>query len=364
MRAMRVKRVLFLAALAGCSSAVKKAPPDLAPVVQTAVVFDNVRISSQSSAPSFQHATADIDFGTGPFSKVVLIADLTSTCFPFDKWQSDPPPMGQNWPADCDAFDRNYEFTLDEPAAQGMSEPPAIELSRAITPFGGPEHLEIDITDVANGKPGAHKLTVTIPTWSDGAGQVSGSNGGWNVSARLEATLGAAPRKVLAVVPLWNLSHGSTTTPPVGAFTTPDGTVSTRLEYRATGHGGANGDRPACIGPAEEFCRRVHHLLLDGAEVEAGLAPFRKDCDQNCTVMRYDWPSGRSTNYCFENPCGDMNSVTAPRANWCPGTPTPPLTWDPPAAHTPGAHQLTYTIDGVASGGSWRLSAVFFAFGN
>jgi hypothetical protein len=78
--------------------------------------------------------------------------------------------------------------------------------------------------------------------------------------------------------------------------------------------------------------------------------------------MHYTRPSGGGYDYCLENPCGNMDSVRAPRANWCPGSPTPPFSWTPALA--PGAHQLTYAVDGIAAGGSWRLSAVFFAFGS
>lgn len=105
-------------------------------------VFDNVRITSNSAGPNFQQANATVDFGAGPFTKVTLVVDLASTCFPFDGWKTNPPPTGQNWPADCDAFDRNFEFTLDEP--KDATDTPAIELVRAITPFGGPLHLEVE----------------------------------------------------------------------------------------------------------------------------------------------------------------------------------------------------------------------------
>jgi hypothetical protein len=321
----------------GCSST-----PNAPAKPYSLQAFDGVRISSHSEQPNFQKATAMVDFHDGPFASATLVVDLASTCYPFENWTT--PPMGQNWPADCDAFDRNFEFVLDD-----------VELMRAITPFGGPEHQEIDVTDVANGLPGKHTLTVTIPTYSDGAGQVSGSDGGWNVTARLELTPGAAPRKVLKVVPLLNLSQGKNDVPKIASFEVPAGTVSTRIEYRATGHGGATD--PKCYGPAEEFCKRTHHVLLDGTELQAGLVPWRNDCYQNCTVAHY-----RTFDYCMENPCGDMNSVQASRANWCPGTLTPPIVWEPMLS--PGAHQLTYAVDGIADGGSWRLSAVALLFGD
>jgi hypothetical protein len=324
-------------------------------------LMDAVRIGSDPNKPNFQAASTTLDFGSGPFQKVVLVVDLASTCYPFSSWKNDPPPQGQNWPADCDAFDRNWSFFLDEPAGQGS--PPALELVHAITPFGGPEHLEVDVTDVANGLPGKHQLTTRISTWSDGAGKVSGSNGGWNVSAHLEVTAGPAPRKVLAVVPLLATSLGKGTPSALGApiaFEVPAGAVDGRIEARTSGHGGglSNGAPfPGCIGPAEEFCKRKHVVQVDGADL-ADVWPWRTDCTKLCTLAK----SGNLT-YCQENPCGDVNSVKAPRANWCPGSMTPPYEWKADALKTPGKHELTWSINDVADGGSWQLSAIYFAYG-
>ena len=166
------------------------------------------------------------------------------------------------------------------------------------------------------------------------------------------------------LVPLFNLSHGKSTTPPLAKIDTPAGTTSVRLEYRATGHGGANDTTSGeCIGPAEEFCARTHHLYADNAELQPGLAPWREDCQTLCTRTMGPRPTGTGMfTYCKENPCGAISSVEAPRANWCPGSLTPPLTWDPAALKTPGPHDFTYRIDNVADGGSWRLSATFFAY--
>jgi hypothetical protein len=326
--------------------------------------FDNVRIGSDSSKPNFQNATADIDLEDGPFASVKLIIDLGTTCYPFDSWQNDPPPAGQNWPADCDAFDRNFEFSLDDPADPKVG-PPAIELVRAITPFGGPEHLEVDITDVANGLPGKHTLRTHISTYSDAAGKVSGSNGGWNVTAKIEVVPGKAPRNVLAVVPLYNGSEGATDviTPP--GFDVPAGTTSARIEYRATGHGGAAGDLPACQGPAEEFCHRTDTMSVDGATVSS-FDPWRIDCDKLCTLKHQNTSAG-GFDYCLENPCGAIASVKASRANWCPGSMTPPYlvtSKAAPALIAAGQHTFSWKFSNIADGGTWRLSATYFAFGD
>lgn len=328
-------------------------PPDAGP--RTVPAFDAVRIQSDSALPNFQRASTNVDFGEPPFADARLIVDLSTTCFPFDTWKDNPPPAGQNWPKDCDAFDRNFEILLDPP--QGSAGPPALELMRAITPFGGPMHLEIDVTDVLNARPGKHQVDVSIGTWSDPAGAVTGSAGGWNVSARFELVPGAAPRKVLGVVPLFDGSDTGATLAAI-PFEVPAGTASTRIEYRVTGHGAASAG--GCGGPAEEFCIRTHDIYVDG-KLAQSVQPWRDDCATLCTLAHQDNSSG-GFDYCKENPCGAIQSVKAPRANWCPGSLTPPFVWALPELTSPGAHDFSWKVDEIASGGSWRVSAAFFAF--
>lgn len=322
--------------------------------------FDAVRIQSDSSKPNFQKASSEVDFGTGPFQKATLVVDLATTCYPFESWKTNPPPPGHNWPADCDAFDRNFEIVLDPPK-DAKAGPPGLELMRAITPFGGPLHLELDVTDVLNVRTGKHPIEVTIGTWSDASGKVSGSAGGWNVSARVDLVPGTSPRAVLAVVALAN---GSVTDPnplaPI-AFEVPPGTASTRLEYRVTGHGGVTPAAGCGLAPAEEFCLRTHALFVDEAQFDS-VMPWRDDCATLCTLAHQDTSSG-GFDYCKENPCGAISSVKASRANWCPGSLTPPMVWDLGQLAQPGAHTFRYQVEDVASGGSWRVSASLYAFG-
>ena len=323
---------------------------------KTTTVFDDVRITSNQAGPNFQHADAPLDFGSAPLAKATFIVDLRSTCFPFEQWKTSPPPSGQSWPAECDAFDRNFELSLDEPA--DASGPPAFEVMRAITPFGGPLHLEIDVTDLANARPGPHTARVHIATWSDGAGKVSGSNGGWNVTTKLVLEPGKPPRDVRAAIPLVNKSHGATD--PFGEveFELPAGTKSARIDYRVTGHGGPNTDT-GCIGPAEEFCKRTHKLFADGVERD-NVQPWRTNCADLCTKATH--PMFKE--YCAENPCGAVQSVQAPRANWCPGSLTPPIAFAAEEHQKPGKHTFRYEISRLKDGGSWRTSAIVFAYGD
>jgi hypothetical protein len=370
--------------------------PSVPPPV-TIVVFDRAGIGSYGSTgwTYVGQARADVDWKQGPFAQVTLIVDLDSACYPFSKWSADRPPVGQSWPADCDAFDRNFNVFIDDtvpaPAsdAGGGSDtadggagdggdgdggptftPPMpasaartpFEVIHAITPFGGPEHLEVDLTDLANGLPGKHGLRVDINSYPDPQGMVTGSNGGWTVSARLEVTPGPAPRQVLAVVPLYQGTIGAADPFPVVSWDVPPGTASGRLEYRTSGHGqGAQAAR--CTGPAEEFCDRRHQLFLDGAEID-NIEPWREDCQTLCTIAHYGAPDA-GFDYCQENPCGAVDSVTAARANWCPGHMTPPFSWqDLPALVAPGSHTFSFQILNIVPGGTWLASAIYVAYGS
>jgi len=335
------------------------AAPDMS-APYTLTPMKRVRINSTGSV-NVRKATADLAFDKGPYAKVVMSVELESSCYPFTKWQSNPPPAGHNWPKDCDAYDRNFSFYLDPPKATG--DPPALELQRAITPFGGPMTYDLDITDIANGLPGKHTLKVTISTWSDSKGKVSGAAGGWWVTAKFAFTPGTAPRKVLAVTPLVAHSYKDNAGKKVQAdLTVPAGVKTAKVEYRVTGHGGGTADS-ACIGHADEFCQRQHHVYVDSKELtdtkDKILAPWRTDCAKGCTLATASFGQ-----YCKENPCGSISSVKASRANWCPGAVTPPIIFKPADLLTAGKHTWGYAIDKVAKGGSWVVSATYFAYGN
>jgi hypothetical protein len=321
-------------------------------------VFENARITSIGGEPNFQTVTNTFDLGPGPYAQVMLYIELDSTCYPFEEWTT--PPEGHNWPADCDAFDRNFEISVIPD--NGSEEPVTFELVRAITPFGGPMQFEQDVTDFFNALPGAHTMKVHITTWSDGSGQVSGSAGGWNVSAHLEGTKRSTPTSALKVISLFNGSVGADTTFEEIEFEFPEGTTLGIVEYRVTGHGGGTGSSPACIGPAEEFCKRMHRVFVDSELVYQG-EPWNASCDRYCTLAHYG-PATGGFDYCEENPCGAISSVQAPRANWCPGSVTFPIVIVAPALMAPGSHQFRFEIDDIVSGGSWRVSATAYAFGS
>jgi hypothetical protein len=325
---------------------------EMAPVILE--VLSRVAISSDPEAEHHRHAEGDVNFGGGEVERATRRVTLESPCFPFEGWSELQIPSGHNWPLQCDAFDRGLSLTLDPGDDEG--DPPALELLRAVTPFGGPLQLETDVTDVVNGLPGQHRMRLRIDTWGDAEGQVSGARGEWLASVELRLEPGPAPRRVLEVRPLVYESQTSADAAEL-SFAVPDEAGSARLEYRVTGHGGVQD--LGCRGPAEEFCQRTHELRLDGELLE--LLPWRSDCAALCTLTENDAPLG-PPQYCAENPCGAPASVRAPRANWCPGSETPPLVLEPAALTMPGEHALGRRIPELREGGSWMVSLSYFAF--
>jgi hypothetical protein len=343
----------------GCSSQpLEKPTSEVTAEPRALVLFDRIHLSSDPTAEHFQRASTFVDFGLEPVERATLSVGLESPCFPFDTWTPESIPEGHNWPSLCDAFDRTLLLSLDDPE-DAATEPPGVELVRAITPFGGPMRFDVDVTDIVNGLPGAHELRVDITTYGDASGQVTGSHGEWIVNSVLTFEPGPAPRKVLAVEPLV-FGYVTEAAPPAVTFQAPPGAGSARLEYRATGHGGV---LPAagCIGPAEEFCPRTHALLLDGVGMDE-FSPWRNDCATLCTPASFESEVLRIPEYCAENPCGAPESVRAPRANWCPGSVTPPRVVESGALAASGAHEFALAIDHVEPGGLWLVSATYFAF--
>ncbi|MDP9150347.1 MAG: hypothetical protein M3O36_10455 [Myxococcota bacterium] len=214
-------------------------------------MLERVHIGSDSSLPDFQRADDDVSLMGAPFSRVNLIVDLESPCFPFTKWKMDPPLPGQSWPADCDAFDRNFEMSVVDTAAPPGT--PSIELVRAITPFGGPLHVEQDVTDAFNAAPTMQTFHVTLGAYLDPAGRISGSKGGWFVSAHLDVTPGAPPSNVLAVIPLYFADVIAGQTVADLPFTLPAGTTSTRSSTASPATGALPGRPPIASAPPRSF---------------------------------------------------------------------------------------------------------------
>jgi hypothetical protein len=115
--ALSLPSALLLATACGTTSGPAPAEPPLADAgpapgtkVQDAPIT-RARIGSKAEEADFHVTKGNVSLD-GKYEKVLLVLDLESPCFPFDKWKDDPPPPGHNWPASCDAFDRNFETAL------------------------------------------------------------------------------------------------------------------------------------------------------------------------------------------------------------------------------------------------------------
>ncbi len=93
---------------------------------------------------------------------------------------------------------------------------------------------------------------------------------------------------------------------------------------------------------------------------DGAFSPWRENCANVCTA--YPLLPGGEQAYCKENPTGDVRSVNAPRANWCPGDVTAPFVFEVERP-TAGEHTLDYAIRKVQVGGSWRTSAHVIVYG-
>jgi hypothetical protein len=268
------------------------------------------------------------------------------------------------FPAKCDRFDRLMYFEID-PAATD-ADAPGLQVLRSITPYGGPLEKSVDITDFANTHAGPHSLRSFVGTWVDDAGQVSGSDGGYFLSVTIETKPGVVAQRALAVTSLYSGWVGVETPLTELPFTLPEGVGRAELAYLVTGHGGAMDPSSACIGAADEFCKRTHHIRVDGVELTpegfdgAAFIPWRDDCGELCTLAQGHPMMG---SYCRENPNRMQGSVTAPRANWCPGDAVRPIVVKLPAAQAaPGQHTARFDIDDIYPDGRWQVALAVYAY--
>ncbi len=66
----------------------------------------------------------------------------------------------------------------------------------------------------------------------------------------------------------------------------------------------------------------------------------------------------------WETRAATRTACAAPRANWCPGSETPPFVFDAGALAAPGSHTVDWTIKRIDDGGGeWETSVTYFAIG-
>ena len=128
-----------------------------------------------------------------------------------------------------------------------------------------------------------------------------------------------------------------------------------------TGHGGVTGAAGCGMAPAEEFCSRTHALYADEIEFDS-LNPWRDDCATLCTIAHQDGSNG-GFDYCQGEPLrSHLQRQGAPR-QLVSGERDPAAGLGAAGLGHAGPHSFRYQVDDIASGGSWRVSAVLFAFG-
>jgi hypothetical protein len=288
----------------------------------------------------------------GCWSSVKVTMTASSDC-------TGAPPPGQNWPTNCDPYDRLAQLTLADTGKTPMF------VLDAVTSFGGSATWTEDVTDYVSLLTGKHTYHLEIDTYDD-PGQ-TGTASSHDATVTIVLTPGTPPHEVLLAVPLLRADitaapdAGTTdagNSPPLSAMVTaPAGATSARFDYFTSGHGGNGPD--AC----DEFCPKVNVVSLDGTSVYSK-APT-KSCTDNCTHVPLDAGSiscGGDTYdyYCEQNPEACPPSPTFTRSNWCPSQIITPIPIPLPASALTGEHSVGLTIVGIDGTWSTGLSAVFY----
>lgn len=283
-------------------------------------LFSNVVIHGAKGKPNRQKAEAQLDLPKGTYQRATLTVVLKTGC-----------QLPRSFPYNdaCDPYDRLLTVTADS-STRGTP----LELLRAITPFGGNMTYEADVTDYTGWLAGKRTVTIKITTYADPKGKVAGKDAQWKVSAHIDYEKGTPKREVVSVVPLYFHSHTKAKVVEPKRITVPSGATAARLRLRTTGHG-----TPGC----DEFCKKRHRVWVNGL-TKLDVKPWR-ECKSLCK------PDATKT-YCKENPYGAVQSVLAPRANWCPGHATKPISIDVSDLKASGDGGPLPPVDAGPDGGS------------
>ncbi len=297
------------------------------------------------SAPSVD-VTATVP--PGCWSSVQVQVTASSDC-------TGTPPTGQNWPTNCDPFDRLAQVTLAGPDTTPMF------VLDAVTSFGGSATWTQDVTDYVSLLTGTHAYHLEIDTYNDAKGLVCGTAASHDATVSIVLTPGTPPHDVVLAIPLLRsdiVGGGDGGTPALSTqFTAPAGANQARFDYFTSGHG-ANGPLEEC----DEFCWKQNNVSLDGTNLYA-TAPM-SNCSDNCTHVPISGSvscGGSTYNYvCQQNPCSCPPSSTATRSNWCPSQIILPIAVPFPGGTSSGQHNAGVGI--VNADGTWSigLSAVFY----
>jgi Peptide-N-glycosidase F, C terminal len=299
-----------------------------------------------TQATPFVNLEATVPEGCWAGVKVQMTA--SSAC-------SGTPPAGQNWPTDCDPYDRLAQVSLADPGKTAMF------VLDAVTSFGGSAMWTQDVTDYASLLSGKHTYRVEIDTYSDSQGLVTGTASSHDVTVSILLTPGPPPHDVLLAVPLLrsDITGGGDAGEPMlsAKLDAPSGATQARFDYFTSGHG-ANGPEMEC----DEFCPKQNDVTLDGKSVYAKTPT--SNCSDNCTHQSISGSiscAGMTFDYvCQQNPDACPPSATAPRSNWCPSQIISPIAIPLPVTALDGAHTAGVSIKNADGTWSTSLSAVFY----
>jgi len=332
MSVTRTSRVLCTAVAAGVLVAL--ACGGAAAETRTVVVFEDVPIhfDQESPDPDPGDDVAHEDNGRVAVRTVALpaagagtriIARVTVRPIPKDEISVHDP------------WDRAGNVRLSLPGV------PDIEIVKFVTAYGGATEHEVDVTHLASVLRGERAFRGFIDTWLSPA---------WTLDLTLsfenaDGGLDPPPDWVLPI-----LHEPSATAESLGDtgyavdVEVPEGIARVVLYYLVSGHCTDGRDE-------DEFVSKDNVIAVDGFVVER-FRPWRDDCRRFRHVNPYTrrWSDGWwSSDYS--------------RSGWCPGDWVPPVTLDLTDYLTPGAHAVTFNIEGVRPRGQddhlgyWRVSS-------
>jgi hypothetical protein len=177
--------------------------PDAGLDCADAVSGDATTLSVTNAAHITESGIPDVmtTIPVGCYSSIKVTVNVTTNC-------SGEPPSGQNWPTECDPYDRLAQISLDDNGTTDLF------LLDAVTSFGGTTTWTQDVTDYAMLLFGEHAIKVDVGTYADPSGMATGTASSHDVTVSISLTPGPPPHNVVGVIPLFRQDmSGSTATP-------------------------------------------------------------------------------------------------------------------------------------------------------
>lgn len=194
----------------------------------------------------------------------------------------------------CDDWDRLGYIQAKAPNGEW------VEIIRYITPYGRACDHTLDVTDFASILQGNTPIRMYIDTWG---------TGGWKMDLDLTYEAGTPDHLYSTVQTVWhgnyNFGNPADLQPVDTVLIDPGvGVASASLRLVSSGHGWGNNN----TSNAAEFFHAVHHVNVNGTSFTQDLW---NDCNPNPAGCS---PQGGTWQY--------------DRAGWCPGSISPPHTYD------------------------------------